>query len=747
MHKDNVELICSVGELAAMFEKRSNVRGFLDQVVQVVARHMKAQVCSVYLYDESTRSLVLQATHGLNATSVGDVRLQLGEGVTGAALERMTPVREARAPRSPYFKHVPDVDEDDYEAFLAVPILRGLARVGVLTVQHSDPGYFDENDARALKAIASQLATTLENAKLIMEIHDQTGVAGTAASSESFFVRGRVASEGIGLGRAMLLQELTEGLPDPSETDIGGMEEFDQAIERTEAQLEQLQHAMDERFSDVASLIFSSHLLMLRDEEFYGTIAGRIQEGLSAYRAVAEVTQEYIRLFAASGNDRTREKTQDVRDLGHRILQNLVGQAAEHGDYHGQIVVARELLPSQLLRIAAQNAEGIVMYGGSASAHVAILARSLSIPVLFCEDERIFSLPDPSYLILDAYQGNLFVNPSEEVSKQYREIVQAHKRTYRPNEERETETKTACGARVFVLANINLLSDLTVARRYSCEGVGLYRSEFPYLIRDDFPSEEEQVRIYGKLMREMDDRPVLLRTLDVGGDKLLSYMSGPREANPFLGLRAIRFSLRNTTVFQDQLRAMLRAGAERNLGIMFPLVSSLDDFLEAKEHVDGCIRSLQAEGITHNPRPRIGAMVELPSSVELAAELAESADFLSIGTNDLIQYLLGVDRTNEHVAHLYTPYHPAVFRSVNRLARAGQAVGCEVSVCGDAAGDKIMIPFFIGIGIRHFSVEPKLIPLFRRHVHGVTVEECEAVAQDLLSLRSAREVREYLRLS
>jgi phosphotransferase system enzyme I (PtsP) len=224
-------------------------------------------------------------------------------------------------------------------------------------------------------------------------------------------------------------------------------------------------------------------------------------------------------------------------------------------------------------------------------------------------------------------------------------------------------------------------------------------------------------------------------------------MSGPREANPFLGLRAIRFSLRNTGVFQDQLRAMLRAGADGDLGIMFPLISSLDDFLEAKEHVDLCIRNLETEGIEHNGRPRIGAMIELPSSVELAAELAESADFLSIGTNDLIQYLLGVDRTNEHVAHLYTPYHPAVFRSVNRLVEAAQATGCEVSICGDAAGDETMIPFFLGIGIRHFSVEPKLIPLFRRHIHGISIEESEAVARDLLSLRSERDVREYLRLS
>jgi len=756
MKKSSVEMICDIGELAGLFADRSNVNGFLFRVVKIIANHMKADVCSIYLWDETRQNLSLEATIGLNPAMVGRINLSMGEGITGLALKELRTVREDRGRNNPNFIPVDGIGEEDYEAFLAVPILRGIERIGVLVVQHKKPGFFDQQDSRALKAIATQLATSLENAKLLMALNssseeDTSGDVSpmTTVKKEAVkdLYRGKSTVAGFAFGSAYVLEKMGLEEIQDSENFRASQEGFEEALEKTEKQLEALQQLMEEKYSDVASLIFSAHILMLRDSGFSGTMRDRIAQGTPPCQAVVEVVKEYVTIFSQSHNQRMQEKVQDVKDLGHRILQNLLRSETSRGDYKGLVVIARELYPSELIKMSAQNAEGLILLGTGASAHVSILAKSMNIPVLFIEDESIFSLTEQDYIILDGHQGSVLINPDEKIQTEYNKLASGDEDLDHVAQDVSPQTITRDGEKITLMANINLLSELSVATKLKAEGVGLYRSEFPFIVRNDFPSEEEQFRVYSKILDAMPGKEVILRTLDIGGDKVLSYLPTSGESNPFLGLRAIRFSLRNKDIFLDQLRAMLRAGAGRELSIMFPLISSLDDFLEARDMVYLAVETLAMEDFPFNDNPKIGAMIELPSAVEVVDELAKDADFLCIGSNDLVQYLLGVDRTNEEVSSLYISHHPAVFRTLKRISQASIRQDCPLSICGEIAADPYIIPFLLGIGIEKISVNPKQIPEVQKIIENVEIQECRDESEKLLAMGTLKEVNRYLGLT
>jgi len=746
-NKDNVDLICDIAELAGLFERSSSLNNFMDTATRIIAWHMKAAVCSIYLFDESSQELVLQATQGLDPSAVGQVRLKLGEGITGTALKELRPICEGRGSKNPSFKHIPGIQEERYEAFLAVPILRNLERIGVLVAQDPEPNYFDDNDIKALRAISGQLATTIENAKLLMSVHELTRAQQPPGPSNlPRFIRGIQASEGIAIGTAASLSTIDDDVlrtfdQDPTPRTL---DDFHRAMKETEEQLSTLQRELEERLSDVASLIFSAHLLILKDDSFSGTIVELIEKGTPPQKAVSMVMHNYIRLFSNSKNPRLQEKVLDLKDLGHRLLLNLMSHNPDLANYEGQIIVTRELLPSDLLKLAAQKVAGLILLSGNITSHVAILSRSLNIPAIMIDDPQLGDMLDGRSLIVDALQGTLFIEPDPDVRSKYDALLEERNRLAQLEPAVLPETQTRDGVRITLSANINLLSDMQTACRLKAEGIGLYRSEFPFIVRDNFPSEEEQYRIYRRIMEGMEGRAVTLRTLDIGGDKTLPYLTTGPEANPFLGLRAIRFSLRNRAVFSQQLRAMLRAGTGYPLRILFPLVSSVDDFTNARDVVHACMKELEDEQIPYQRETQLGAMIELPSAVELIEELARECDFVSIGTNDLIQYLLAVDRTNEMISDLYLPYHPAVLRALYRVAKAAQKHGIDASVCGDVASDPAMLPFLLGCGIRRLSVDSRNIPRLQNAIAELDLAEATRKAEQAILIGRVSEVAEFL---
>jgi len=768
MAQDDVELICDIGELIGIFEETQDLPSVLHRASRMIAAHMKSAVCSIYLYDPRQKTLTLAANTGLAEDAVGRVVLKEGEGLTGRAFTtKLRAINVGRASEHPHNKHIPGINEEDFESYLAAPITRGLVKIGVLVVQDPVPDYFRRRDEQALRAISSQIARIIENAKSIIEMHKKAGVAAVApdaiigGASDSDFeagvselIKGQAAAPGIAFGEVFLMDHdeydvLISAADDEAPTHT--VEDFRIAVHKTEQQLVKLQESVMENMSDVASQIFAVQILFLKDRMLLTPIEQAIENGEDPDRAITSVFNDHISSFAKLKHPIHQEKKQDLKDLGHRLLANLHGVDEEHADYTGKIIIARDLLPSDIVKLAAQNVEGLIVTQGTVVSHIAILSRSLSIPLVFAENRRLLHLAEDTPMILDALEGNIFIHPSEEVRQGFEEQRDARLALNEVAHQVADETYTADGTRIFLLANINLLNDVGIAQQFKAEGVGLYRSEIPFIVRSEFPSEEAQHRVYSRIV-EQSDKETVFRTLDIGGDKVLPYHNTD-EANPFMGLRAIRFSLRNRMIFSHQINALLRAGAKR---IMFPFISSVDDFLHACAVVDECLLDLAQNGFENLERPQLGAMVELPAAVEIVEELAAEADFLSIGTNDLIQYMLAVDRTNENVREFYVPYHPAVLRALKKIADAGNNISsCEngekpegqkidVCVCGDLARDPLMIPFLIGIGLRKLSVNPRSIPKVQRQLQQLNVAKATETAERMLAMGRVSQIRRFL---
>ena len=756
--KDNVALMCDIGEIVGLFDFEAGLDAFLARIVSTVAWHMRAAVCSIYLYETKTRELVLRANQGLNPGLIGHLRLKLGEGITGTALKEMRPICEAKATDHPAFKHIPGSHEEAYLSFLAVPIQRKMNPVGVIVVQDPQWNYFTPNDVQALRVISSQLAGVIENAHLLMRLHGAPETETATSSEAPFFgdnalesgthcIRGKGASGRMGMGLSTRIGQYLSRNPADYLCPLGLTEaDFDRAIELTERQLMDLQGRLEDKLQDAASMIFGAHVLMLKDEAFSGEIRQKIRAGKNPWTAILDEVRHYAELFGSSPNPAMREKVLDVEDLGHRLLYNLAPPSIESAspDYSGQIVIADELLPSDILKLATEGAAGLILLGGGQHSHVAILANALQIPLVIVSDRRLLSLPEHTPLLLDGKDGQVVVRPGPEAIKTMQDIVRSLADSERLAGEVRPDTRTRDGVEIRLMANLNLITELDVALRVKASGIGLYRTEFPFIVRSTFPTEEEQYQGYRGVLERMDGRPVVFRTLDIGGDKALSYFPVGHENNPFLGLRALRFTLRNPEIFKQQLRALLRAAHDHpEARIMFPMVASLDEFMGAREIACKCRDELAREGIPHR-LPELGVMIELPASVLIADELAAAADFLSIGSNDLIQYMLAVDRTNDEVAAWYSPNHPAVLRSLKRIVEAGEQAGKPVSICGNLGADPRMLPYLLGIGLRIFSLDPMQIPPVQRRIAEIDLDRARFFARKLLTLGRTGEIADFI---
>ncbi len=746
---DHIKLLCDIGELNWIFSDSKGTGTFLQKIVAMVARHMHAQVCSVYLFDPAKNKLVLKATFGLNPTHIDKIELKHGEGLTGMALKELRPICESNSSAHPNYKFFNGSFEENYESFLAVPMLRGIEKIGVLVVQRKQDFPFTETDIIAMRAVSNQLANIVENARALLSLNSKTenSLEKVEPALEKF-LKGKIASTGFAYGQ-ITVEEKNKALANfrtKQYSRVYTLEEFEKAISHTMHQLEAFQEHVEEQLSDVASLIFAAHLLFLQDEQFIGAIRQLIMEGFNPPDAILSVGLKYIDLLSTNENPYFREKADDIKDLTLRIMHNMISGENTLGNYRDRIVVARELLPSDILKISIEGASGVILVGGGVTSHLSILARSLRMPMVIADNSRLLKLPETTRILMDGELGNIYINPNREIIATFeiRDKARKHSRAVRGRGKNRIFTQD--NVRIQLLSNINLLTDLQAAQELGCEGIGLYRSEFPFIIRNNFPSEQEQYVVYRKLVEGMPKKPIVFRTLDIGGDKVLSYYDSFKEQNPFLGMRSIRFTLNKRDVFIQQLRAILRAGFDADLRIMFPMISSLDELHSARALVDDCIRQLGCEGDRFNNKPQIGMMVEIPSVIELIDEFAHVVDFFSIGTNDLIQYLLAVDRTNEKVSHLYLPHHPAVLRAMDRIVKAAVENDTPVSVCGDMAHNSQYLPFLIGIGLKSFSIDPFFIPSVQKKIEGIDTEQARNLAKSVLQTAEISKIEKILEL-
>jgi len=747
-NRDDVKLICDIGELSGLFTDAVSLESFLQKICDMIAVHMNSDVCSIYLFYEDTHELLLKATKGLNQKFIDNVKLKLGEGLTGLALKELRPICERNASRNENFRYFPGLGEERFESFIAVPISRGSTMIGTMVIQNAEKNYFTDEDVSILRAITSQLANTIETTRLIFSLEEKHKLKKMIKVDKDLsFIKGKSGSSGYAFASAVTIRDEYRQLifQKKNFTKNYTLKDFLKAVEVTVRQLETYQKSIEERLADVASMIFAAQILMLKDKSFIDSIVDRIKKGNNAPNAVTEVVKTYIKKFESLPNAYLREKAHDIGDIGRRLLENLVGKNEDTLEFEGCIVIARELFPSDALKLSSQNVKGIILLTGGVTSHLSILARSLNIPLIIADVPELLSVVNKTKVLMDAKQGNIYVSPSQEIIKSFKDKEMTVVKIKKLKKSVTKTTHTKDGTQVHLMANINLLGDVHSALEFKAEGVGLYRTEFPFIVRNNFPSEEEQYVIYKKLTDAMTGKEITFRTLDIGGDKVLSYFDHHlKEKNPYLGMRSIRFSLQHIDIFSQQIRAILRASIDSKVSIMFPMISSVDEFISAKKVVLDCIEALESEGIACHSQPKIGLMIELPSVLEVIEELAQEADYFSIGTNDFIQYMLAVDRTNEKVADLYLPHHPAILRALKRVVAAAIKCNREVSVCGDMVHEEKYLTYLLGIGVRKLSLNPSYIPQIQKAISAIDIVEAEEKMESIVKSHLLNDVKEMM---
>ena len=564
-------------------------------------------------------------------------------------------------------------------------------------------------------------------------------------------MRGIAASPGIAIGKIFIINEEKLEISQDKIAEERVSAELDilqGAIEKTKQEIKSLKEQTGKRLGPEQAEIFAAHLMFLEDPEFIASIKSEIKKNkLRAEAAVARVADRFIQLLATVEDEYLLARQADIRDVGQRIIRIISGVGWKSLDFNDKmVIVAKELTPSDTARLNPEQVLALVTAEGSRTSHAVIIARSLGIPaVVGVGRELLTEVSNGSEVIVDGIDGLVLIEPSEERKAQYhRKIKSLAEEQQRVNSYKDKKAVTRDGEEIKVVGNIGNLTELEHILARGGEGIGLFRTEFLYLNREQPPSEEEQFTVYKLTAEKLKGKPLIIRTLDIGGDKELSFLNLPAEENPFLGYRAIRLCLERTDLFKVQLRAILKASFYGNIKVMYPMISSLEELRAANRVLENCRQELTEAGINYNPGLEIGVMIEIPAAVVIADLLAKEVDFFSIGTNDLIQYTLAVDRTNERVADLYTPYHPSVLRLIRQTIDAGHQAGIWVGMCGEAAGDELLLPFLLGSQLDEFSMSAVSILRIKELLARWTRKEAAVLAERVLELSSTDEVRAYL---
>lgn len=521
--------------------------------------------------------------------------------------------------------------------------------------------------------------------------------------------KGIAASKGYAIGKVFLQEHEEITISDAKITDIGAeKEKMQKALNDSKAQLEAIKEKAEKEMGAEKAAVFEAHITLLDDPEFTGAMMSEIENNsINGLKAIESVTNTFVTIFESMDNEYMRERAADIKDVSKRILSNFAGKGGE--DFaiteDNTVVVAHDLTPSDTAGLDRSKVVGFITNIGGRTSHAAIMARTLEIPAVLGLGDITTSVKTGDMVIVDGLTGDVIINPSEEVLAEYR----AKKEKFQAEQEElkkliDVKTTTKSGRRIEVCGNIGKPEDVLGVLANGGDGVGLFRTEFLYMDRDSAPTEDEQFESYKFVLEKMEGKQVVIRTLDIGGDKTLPYLPLPEEMNPFLGYRAIRLCLDRKDIFKVQLRALLRASIYGKLAVMFPMISGLEEFEQAKEVVDECKAELRAEGKEYSEEIQFGIMVEIPAAAVYADELAKHVDFFSIGTNDLIQYTLAADRMSEKVSYLYNPMHPAVLRLIKMTIDGAHKHGKWVGMCGEMAGDEAAIPTLVEYGLDEFSM-------------------------------------------
>ncbi len=721
----------------------------LNIMVKRVARALDTQACSIFLLDRHRGEYVLMATRGLNPQAVGKVRIPMTQGLVSYVGEREEPINIDDATKHPRFLLVPEVKEEEYKAFLGTPLIYHRQVLGVLIVQQQEPRRYDESEEAFLVTLSAQLAAIIAHAEATGVIDSLFDVHKTKTGEATY--SGIPSAPGVGIGTGVVVYPLEDldAVPDREPDDVeaeirllesalaSGREDFRLLSERLYPNL-----PIEERS------LFDVYQRMLDITDLGAEIVTHIRQGNWAQGALKKVIQKHVDHLESLENEYLRERAVDIKDLGHRVLLYLQKNDRALPLYTDQtILIGDTLTAADLAEVPEDCLAGVICAKGSNSSHVAILARAMGVPtVMGVSDIPIYELQNKE-IIVDGFYGQIYISPNPDLKKEFENLAEQERELDASLESlRDELCQTRDGHRVPLMVNTGLGADVSLSLAAGAEGVGLYRTETPFLMRDRFPSGEEQRVIYGQLLTSFAPRPVIMRTLDIGGDKALPYFP-MKEDNPFLGWRGIRVTLDHPEIFLVQVRAMLRASENiNNLRIMLPMVTDVSEVDEAlrlfkRAYADVCDEGFKIE------MPEIGVMIEVPSAVYQARALSSRVDFISVGSNDLTQYILAVDRNNSRVAALFDSLHPAVLRALMQIVEAGHQEGKHVSICGEMAGDPVAVLLLVAMGFNSLSMSASSLSRIKWVIRQFTLKKAQKLLQEVLTMESSVMIRCHMELA
>jgi phosphotransferase system enzyme I (PtsP) len=729
------------------FSQASELDQALLRLVSQVKNALSTQCCSVYLADHEKQHFILMASNGLAENAFGRTCIGFTEGLVGLVGQREEPINIANAQQHPDFIHAPEVKEEHFKAFLGTPIIHQRKVLGILTVQQEQARFFNENEEAFLVTLSAQLATALASveAQGMIELSYSQNMAKNLA--------GIGGSPGVAIGEMIVVHpkaDLSKIALNKVSDNQQQLIIFDDAASRTFAEFSQMSEKLKAIISDNSLDIFDVYKQLLESDNFKAEVIAKIKLAWNAQSALKLVVDSYVMQFESLEDEYLRERAYDIKDLGNRLLNNIQN-LAEHDQQLPEkfILVAEDVSAAMLAEYQHLGLLGIVSITGSNNSHTAILAKALNIPAIMGVDYLAIRQLHKKQAILDGYACQLYVTPADALINEYQHIVAAENKLYaQVKKEEHLPASTQDGHHVSLLINAGLSAGFEYSQNVGADGVGLYRTEIPFMNRSCFPSESEQTVLYQQVLASFPDKPVTMRTLDVGGDKSLPYFP-IIEANPFLGWRGIRITLDHPEIFLVQVRAMMKANyGLGNLAIMLPMISSITEVDEANRLINQAYYELTSELFCNEndvlERPKVGVMIEVPGIIFQLEDLADKVDFFSVGSNDLTQYLLAVDRNNSRVASLYDFYHPAVLRALHHIAEKIQHRDVPLSICGELANEPTGALLLIAMGYKNLSMSAHSLAKVKWVIRHVDYQQLKQILVRVLSFTNTSDVHSYM---
>ncbi len=757
-------MLTTLRHIVLEFSQEVQLQKALERLVSQTKKALKIDCCSVYLSDYSQQHFLLMASDGLASESQGKTTIGFSEGLVGLVGQREEPLNIANARNHQHYIHAPEVEEDDFNAFLGTPIIHQRKVLGILSIQQKQSRYFTENEEAFLVTLAAQLSSALANAEVnnLLNQEEQKygvkqllGIAGAPGIilSQIVVVQPKANLSTLVLKKAALEEQSIQ------------VQQFNIAVSKTLADFKQLSAKLSIVVNDDSLAIFEVYKQLLEQGDISQEVKKRINQGWHVQSALKLAIEHFVVQFESIDDDYLKERASDIRDLGNRILFNLQQQQIQQLTLpESFILLAEDVTASMLAEYQHKGLKGIVSLSGSANSHAAILAHALELPAIMGVSNIPIAQLDQRPAIVNGYTGELFINPNEILKREYLHLLEQEREiAEKIQQEVHLPTITTDGRTIELQLNAGLSAEFECPKNLDSLGIGLFRTEIPFMTRHSFPSESEQTQLYKNILSDFPQKSVTMRTLDVGGDKSLPYFPIV-EDNPFLGWRGIRITLDHPEIFLVQVRAMMRANqSHKNLEIMLPMVSNVAEVDEAirlinqayyevnselqtehEERFKGALPNNVTPKLEKLTRPKIGIMLEVPAVIFQLEELALRVDFFSVGSNDLTQYLLAVDRNNVQVASLHDVYHPSVLRALNTIAEQSAKFLVPLSLCGELAGEPAGALLLLAMGFDKLSMNGHNIARIKWVIRHVDYKRAKVILAHTLKLATAKQVHSYL---